>query len=84
MSGLGEAGFVPGGTAMISASYPKEKRGWAMGIFHIAIPLGAAAGVMLGGIISVKIRLANPFPFLCHPRRDPGHPGILHEGLQNR
>jgi len=40
--GLGEAGFVPGGTAMISASYPKEKRGWAMGIFHIAIPLGAA------------------------------------------
>lgn len=27
--GLGEAGFVPAGTAMISASYPKEKRGWA-------------------------------------------------------
>jgi len=52
--GLGEAGFVPGGTAMISASYPKEKRGWAMGIFHIAIPLGAAAGVILGGIISVR------------------------------
>ena len=39
---------------VISASYPKEKRGWAMGIFHIAIPLGAAAGVILGGITSVK------------------------------
>ncbi|MCK7515536.1 MAG: MFS transporter [Desulfobacterales bacterium] len=65
--GLGEAGFVPGGTAMISASYPKEKRGWAMGIFHIAIPLGAAAGVILGGIISVKYGWRAPFLFFAIP-----------------
>ena len=67
MVGLGEAGFVPGGTAMISASYPKEKRGWAMGIFHIAIPLGAAAGVMLGGIISVRMGWRTPFLFFAIP-----------------
>lgn len=65
--GLGEAGFVPGGTAMISASYPKEKRGWAMGIFHIAIPLGAAAGVILGGIISAKYGWRTPFLFFAIP-----------------
>jgi MFS family permease len=65
--GLGEAGFVPGGTAMISASYPKEKRGWAMGIFHIAIPLGAAAGVILGGIISSKMGWRAPFLFFAIP-----------------
>ena len=65
--GLGEAGFVPGGTAMISASYPKEKRGWAMGIFHIAIPLGAAAGVILGGLISVKMGWRAPFLFFAIP-----------------
>ncbi len=65
--GLGEAGFVPGGTAMISASYPKEKRGWAMGIFHIAIPLGAAAGVILGGLISVKYGWRTPFLFFALP-----------------
>ncbi|MFA7177557.1 MAG: MFS transporter [Smithellaceae bacterium] len=65
--GLGEAGFVPGGTAMISASYPKEKRGWAMGIFHIAIPLGAAAGVILGGLLSVKYGWRTPFLFFAVP-----------------
>jgi MFS family permease len=65
--GLGEAGFVPGGTAMISASYPKEKRGWAMGIFHIAIPLGAAAGVILGGLISAKMGWRAPFLFFAIP-----------------
>ncbi|MRR15845.1 MAG: MFS transporter [Deltaproteobacteria bacterium] len=65
--GLGEAGFVPGGTAMISASYSRERRGWAMGIFHIAIPLGAAAGVILGGILSVKYGWRTPFLFFAIP-----------------
>jgi MFS family permease len=65
--GLGEAGFVAGGTAMISASYSKEARGRAMGIFHIAIPLGAAAGVILGGIISSRMGWRTPFLFFAIP-----------------
>jgi len=65
--GLGEAGFVPGGTAIICASYPKEKRGWAMGIFNMAIPLGAAAGVIFGGLISVKYGWRAPFLFFAIP-----------------
>lgn len=65
--GLGEAGFVPGGTALIAASYPKEKRGRAMGAFNLAIPLGAAAGVIFGGIISVKYGWRTPFLFFAIP-----------------
>jgi MFS family permease len=65
--GLGEAGFVPGGAAIISASYPKEKRGRAMGIFHIAIPLGAAAGVMIGGVISAQYGWRTPFYYFAIP-----------------
>ena len=65
--GLGEAGFVPGGTALIAASYPKEKRGRVMGAFNLAIPLGAAAGVIFGGIISVKYGWRTPFLFFAVP-----------------
>lgn len=65
--GLGEAGFVPAGTAVISASYPKERRGLALGIFNIAVPLGAAAGVILGGIISSRMGWRAPFLFFAIP-----------------
>jgi MFS family permease len=50
--GVGEAGFSAGGTAMISAAYPKESRGKVMGVFNLVIPLGAALGVILGGMIA--------------------------------
>ncbi len=50
--GVGEAGFTAGGAAMITAAYPKEKRGKMMGLLNIAIPLGLGLGVMLGGQIS--------------------------------
>jgi MFS family permease len=38
-----------------------------MGIFHIAIPLGAAAGVILGGILSVRMGWRTPFFFFAIP-----------------
>jgi len=65
--GLGEAGFVPGGIAMVGASYDKEKRGRVVGIFHIAIPLGALLGVMLGGFLSAKYGWRTPFYFFAVP-----------------
>lgn len=49
--GLGEAGYAPGGTALIAAVYPKENRARAMGIWNAAIPVGAAIGFLAGGII---------------------------------
>lgn len=51
--GVGEAGFAAAGTAMITAAYPESARSRVMGIFNIAVPLGAAIGVILGGYISV-------------------------------
>lgn len=52
--GVGEAGFSGGGTAMITAAYPKEKHGMMLGIFNIGITIGSALGMIIGGIISVK------------------------------
>lgn len=50
--GVGEAGYAPGGSAMMSALYPVEKRSWMMGLWNASIPLGSALGVALGGIIA--------------------------------
>jgi MFS family permease len=65
--GLGEAGFAPGGVVIVSAAYPPQSRGRVLGIFHIAIPLGAAAGVMLGGLVSAKFGWRTPFYYFAIP-----------------
>lgn len=50
--GVGEAGYAPGGSAMMSALFPVEKRAWMMGLWNASIPLGSAIGIALGGIIA--------------------------------
>jgi MFS family permease len=50
--GAGEAGFGPGGTALVSASYPEEKRGAKLGIFNLFVTLGVIIGVISGGYLS--------------------------------
>ena len=50
--GVGEAGYAPGGTAMLAGLYPEEKRSRMMGIWNASIPLGSAVGIALGGIIA--------------------------------
>jgi MFS family permease len=50
--GIGEAGYAPGGSAMISGMYPVEKRSWMLGLWNASIPLGSAVGVAIGGIIA--------------------------------
>lgn len=52
--GVGEAGFSGGGTAMITAAYPKEKHGITLGIFNTGITIGSALGMIIGGIVSVQ------------------------------
>ena len=46
--GVGEAGYVPAGYAMISAYVPEEKRSTMNGIWNAAYPLGASLGIVLG------------------------------------
>ncbi len=50
--GIGEAGFAPGGTAVISAIFPQEKRAQIMGLWNASIPLGSALGIALGAVIA--------------------------------
>ncbi|MCB8995626.1 MAG: MFS transporter [Bacteroidales bacterium] len=50
--GVGEAGYAPGGSAMISGMYPLHKRAWMMGLWNASIPLGSAIGIAIGGIIA--------------------------------
>lgn len=65
--GLGEAGYAPGGSAMISGLYPINKRAKMMGIWNAAIPLGSAIGVFLGGIIAVKLGWRHAFGIVAIP-----------------
>ncbi|MCU0362417.1 MAG: MFS transporter [Bacteroidales bacterium] len=65
--GVGEAGYAPGGSAMISGLYPVEKRARMMGIWNASIPLGSAIGVLLGGIIAVKLGWKHAFGIVALP-----------------
>ncbi|NBW81109.1 MFS transporter [bacterium] len=59
--GLGEASFGAIGPAVISDAYSKEKRNGAMTIFYLAVPLGAAFGFVLGGMIAAKMGWRHAF-----------------------
>lgn len=52
--GLGEASFGAIGPAVISDAYSPKKRNNAMTIFYLAVPIGAALGFTLGGLIAAS------------------------------
>lgn len=65
--GVGEAGYAPGGTALISALFPSEKRARMLGIWNASIPLGSAIGIALGGIIAEYIGWRHAFGIVALP-----------------
>jgi MFS family permease len=65
--GVGEAGYAPGGSAMISGLYPVDRRSRMMGIWNASIPLGSAIGVLLGGVIAVKLGWKHAFGIVAIP-----------------
>jgi MFS family permease len=65
--GIGEAGYAPGGTAMISGLYPLEKRSRMIGIWNASIPLGSAIGVLLGGLIAERLGWKHAFGLVAFP-----------------
>ena len=65
--GVGEAGYAPGGTALISALYPPEKRARMLGIWNASIPLGSAIGIALGGIIAEHFGWRHAFGIVALP-----------------
>lgn len=50
--GIGEAGFVSGGMALIVGMVRKARRAFVTGIWAAAIPLGSAVGFLVGGWVT--------------------------------
>ena len=67
MIGIGEAGYAPGGTAMISALYPEKERAFMVGIWNASIPLGMAAGIVIGGFIASRWGWRHAFGIVAIP-----------------
>jgi len=65
--GIGEAGYAPGGSAVISGLYPIDKRSKMMGLWNASIPLGSAIGVLLGGIIATRFGWKHAFGIVALP-----------------
>lgn len=49
--GIGEASFGTVSPGLLSDYFPKERRGWILSCFYMAIPVGSALGYILGGFI---------------------------------
>ena len=49
--GVGEAAYATISPALLSDYFPRTQRGRAFAVFYVAIPVGAAAGYLLGGAI---------------------------------
>jgi len=65
--GIGEAGYAPGGSAMISGLYPIDRRSRMMGIWNASIPVGTAIGHFLGGFIAVHLGWKHAFGIVALP-----------------
>ena len=53
--GVGEAGGVAPSYALIADYFPAGRRARALAVYSLGIPLGSAAGVMLGGYIATAV-----------------------------
>jgi MFS family permease len=65
--GFGEAGYAPGGSALISGMYPIDRRSKMMGLWNASIPLGSAIGVTMGGIIAHYLGWKHAFGIVALP-----------------
>ncbi|HEY3124776.1 MAG TPA: MFS transporter, partial [Thermoanaerobaculia bacterium] len=52
--GVGEAAYGTIAPALLADYFPKEKRGRVFAVFFAAIPIGSAAGYVLGGLVDQK------------------------------
>jgi predicted MFS family arabinose efflux permease len=65
--GIGEAGYAPGGTAMISALHPEGARARMIGIWNASIPLGSALGMAIGGLVAEHFGWRSAFGVVALP-----------------
>jgi len=50
--GIGEAAYVAISPALLSDCFPRAQRGRVLSVFNMAIPVGAALGYIVGGLMS--------------------------------
>jgi MFS family permease len=65
--GIGEAGYAPGGAAMLSAAFPEEKRARVIGLWNASIPMGSALGMVVGGLVADQIGWRYAFLIVAVP-----------------
>jgi MFS family permease len=65
--GVGEATFVTIAPTFVADLFAEEKRGRILGIFYLAIPVGSAAGYLLGGHLAPQHGWRFPFYIAAAP-----------------
>jgi MFS transporter, Spinster family, sphingosine-1-phosphate transporter len=68
--GIGEAAYVAIAPALLSDCFPRSQRGRVLSVFNMAIPVGAALGYIVGGLMSHHYGWRQAF-FVA------GAPGVL-------
>jgi len=68
--GIGEAGCSPPAHSMLSDLYPPARRGTALAVYSLGIPIGGGLGALLGGYLGQAYGWRNAF-FIV------GIPGVL-------
>jgi predicted MFS family arabinose efflux permease len=65
--GIGEATFVTIAPTFVADLFSEEKRGRILGVFYLAIPVGSAAGYLLGGHLAPQHGWRFPFYIAAAP-----------------
>ncbi len=65
--GVGEATFVTIAPTFVADLFSEEKRGRILGVFYLAIPVGSAAGYLLGGNLAPTHGWRFPFYIAAAP-----------------
>ena len=68
--GVGEAGCTPAAHSLITDYVPRERRGRALALYSLGVPVGSLAGLVLGGILLATLGWRAAFLIA-------GLPGIL-------
>jgi MFS transporter, Spinster family, sphingosine-1-phosphate transporter len=68
--GVGEAAYVAIAPALLSDCFPRAQRGRVLSVFNMAIPVGAALGYIVGGLMSHRYGWREAF-FVA------GAPGVV-------
>jgi len=65
--GIGEATFVTIAPTFVADLFAEQKRGRILGVFYLAIPVGSAAGYLLGGNLAPHHGWRFPFYIAAAP-----------------